>query len=150
MQEEAGKVLPEAVKRVADSVQKAKDLLAGGDGNTAETTALKASAEAVRIAKLVPRKRVELDSIYKVVSVEVTHPFRQTVTKIGQISSSGRMPPGVTRPQFDSLKAEALTWEGIWNTATDHYKKGELALAASKANEVKSKIIGAMKMVGVK
>jgi predicted metal-dependent phosphotriesterase family hydrolase len=150
MQEEATKVLPDAVKRLSDSLQKAKDLLAGGDGTGAQRVAVDAAGEAVRLAKLVPRKRVELDSIYKVVSVEVTHPFRQTVTKIGQISSSGRMPAGVTRASFDSLKKEALTWEDTWKSATAHYQKGELALAASRANEVKSKIIGAMRMLNVR
>jgi DNA-directed RNA polymerase subunit F len=150
MREEAGKVMPDAVKRLGDSLQKAKDLLAAKDGTGAQKMAVDVAKDAVRLAKLVPRKRVELDSIYKMVSVEVTQPFRNTVTKIGQISSSGRMPPGVTRPQFDSLKAEALTWEGIWNDATAAYKKGDLGIAAAKANEVKSKIIGAMKMVGVK
>lgn len=150
MQEEASKVMPEAVKRLADSLKKAKDQLTAGDGTGATATATDAAGEAVRLAKLVPRKRVELDSIYKVVSVEVTYPVRQAVAKVRQLNASGRLPAGVGRPAFDSLKQVVAGWEDNWKEATDHFKKGELALAASKANEVKASVIAAMKVLGVK
>jgi len=150
MQEEAAKVMPEAVKRLADTLQKAKDHLAAGDGTAAQAAAVEAAGEAVRLAKLVPRKRVELDSIYKAVSREVTYPVQQTVAKVRQLNNAGRIPPGVTRAAFDSVKTVIAAWEGDWKAATEDYQKGQLAAAANKANAVKSSVIAAMRMLGVK
>jgi len=149
MRTEAVKVFPDPVKGLADSLQKAKDLAAAGDHKNAHSMAIDVANMTIRLAKAVPAKRTELDSTYKVISVEITHPVRQTVAKVREFNQSGGLPKGVSRAAFDSLKQDITTWEDDWKTATDFYQKGEIGQAAAKAMEVKANVIGAMKMLGL-
>jgi hypothetical protein len=150
MKTEAAKVFPESVKRLTDSLQKAKDQFAAGENEAARTTANWAAAEAVSIAKSVEPKRHELDSTFKMISHEVTGPVRLVVDRIRQFRQSGGLPAGVTRARFDSLARDVATWEGAWKEASDNYQKGEIGAAASKAMKIKADIIAAMNLLGIK
>jgi hypothetical protein len=149
METEARKVLPDAVQPIGDSLKRAKDLFAAGDFREARATAVGVAGEAVRVAKLVPGKRTELDSTYKVISIEITLPVRQVVGKIQQLNAAGGIPRGMTRASFDSLKKDVTSWEGEWKTAEQLYQKGEIGPAAAQALKVRTNIVGAMKLLGL-
>jgi hypothetical protein len=149
METEARRVLPDAVQPIGDSLKRAKDLFAAGDYREARAAAVGVAGEAVRVAKLVPGKRTELDSTYKVISVEITLPVRQTVAKIQQLNASGALPRGMNRPAYDSLKRVVAGWEGEWKVAVDHYQKGNIGPATAKALEVRASIVAAMKVLGL-
>jgi hypothetical protein len=150
METEARKVLPAAVQPIADSLKQAKDLFAAGSYAEARAAAVNVAGEAVRVAKLVPGKRNELDSTYKVTSIEITGPVRQVVGKIQQHRNAGSVPRGMTRASFDSLRQDVATWEGEWKKAEEHYQKGEIGPAASQALKVRTSIVGAMKLLGIR
>jgi len=150
MQTEAMKVLPTLTTAIGDSLQAAKDLMTAEKFDEARATALGVQSEAVRVAKLVPGKRTELDSVYKTISVEITYPVRQVLTKIQQVNATGSPPRGMSREAYDSLKKEVVGWESGWKEVSDLYQKGEIGPAASKAMEIKASVIGAMTVLGVK
>jgi len=150
METEAMKVVPTLTAPIGDSLKSAKELMAAGKYREAEAVAVGVAGEAVRVAKLVPKKREELDSTYKVISVEITYPVRQVVNKIRQLNASGSVPKGLSRTAFDSLKKEVVTWEDAWKEAVDLYQKGQINSAASKAVEVKASVVAAMNALGVK
>jgi hypothetical protein len=149
MRTEASKVLPEAVKRLEDSLQQAKDQAAAGDHRAARAIATGVAGGAIEVARSVGPKRTEFDSIYKVISFEVTEPVRKTVARARQLSGGGRLPPGVSRVTFDSLRAEIAGWEGAWKTVTEHYYKGEIGPAATKAMALRKSVFDAMKLLGL-
>ena len=149
LRSQADKILPEDMQRLGDSLQKAKDLAAAGEYQQARSAALGVSGRAISLAKVVGPKRAELDSTYKVISVEITQPVRQVVAKIRQHASSGSLPRGMKRPQFDSLRTVVIGWEEAWKSASESYKSGDLAIAASKAVEIKTSLIEAMKRLGL-
>jgi len=149
MRTEGAKVLPDAVKRLDDSLKIAKDQAAAKDYRGARATAVAVSSRAVELAKMVEPKRHELDSTYKAISFEVTWPVRKIVTKAKELAAAGRLPKGVSRASFDSLRKDIAEWETRWNSATDLYKKGEIGPAATKAMAVRKDVVGAMKLLGI-
>src|SRR5437867_5995258 len=149
MQTEGMKVLPEPTKRLGDSVKMAKQQLAAKDYRGARATAVAVAGRAVEVAKLVEPKRHELDSTYKVISFEVTWPVRNIVAKAKELTSAGRVPKGMTKAGFDSLKKDVATWEDIWKSATENKQKGEIGVAAAQAQDLRKRVIEAQKVLGL-
>lgn len=147
--DQATKVLPEAVKQVQDSLEKTKALMTAGDFKTARTAAIDVSELAVGYAKTVVAKQAERDSVYKVISFEVTGMVRQCVDKTRQLLASGRLPKGATKEQFDSLREVISGWEGEWNKAREFRKNGEIGNAYLQANAVKKSVADAMQVLGL-
>src|SRR2546427_10823195 len=137
MQREGMKVLPEPTKRLVDSGKTARDQLAAKDYRGARATAVAVAGRAIEVAKLVDPKRHELDSTYKVISFEVTWPVRNIVAKAKELTSTGRVPKGLTKAGFDSLKKDIATWEDLWKSATANKQKGEIGLAAAQAQDLR-------------
>ncbi|MGE0554859.1 MAG: hypothetical protein AB7R55_15625 [Gemmatimonadales bacterium] len=150
MQTEAMKVVPSLTAPIGDSLEVAKQLMAAGKYREAQAKAVDVAGEAVRVAKLVPRKRDELDSTYKSISVEITYPVRQVVNRIRQLNTSGALPRGLSRAGFDSLKTDVTTWEDAWKAAQDWYQKGEIDSAAGRAAALKASVQAAMSVLAVK
>jgi len=150
MQTEAMKVVPDLTAPIGDSLEVAKQLMAAGKYREAQAKAVDVAGEAVRVAKLVPRKREELDSTFKSISVEITYPVRQVVSRIRQLNASGAVPKGLARASFDSLKQDVTTWEEAWSQAQAWYQKGEIDSAASRALALKGSVQAAMSVLGVK
>ena len=149
-QTNGAKVLPEASKGLGDSLANAKALAAAGKYRDAHNSAVDVSNAAITMAKSVGPSRAALEESYRTISVTIGPAVKLVVAKARQIRASGRPPRGMTAASFDSLTKVITSWEAGWKEASDAFTAGEIAHAARKAETLKSEVLAAMKVLGVK
>ena len=143
------KVMPDETKAMVDSLQAAKARDAAGDHRGALAAASEVASTAIRIANTIGAKSTELNSAFTEIGAEVSARVPRIKSRLDQLAGSGKLPPGLDRIRFDSLRTDFKTWMDSWNAAVDDFKQGNLAVAISKATAVKKRIDDAAALLGL-
>jgi hypothetical protein len=144
------KVMPDETKEMVDSLQTAKARDAAGDHRGALAAASEVASTAIRIANAIGPKSTELNSTFTAIGAEVSARVPRIKARLDQLSAQGKLPAGLSRSRFDSLKADfRTTWKDEWNTAVDDFKQGNLAVAITKATAMKKRIDDANALLGL-
>jgi hypothetical protein len=143
------KVMPDETKAMVDSLQAAKARDAAGDHRGALAAASEVASTAIRIANTIGSKSTELNSAFTEIGAEVSARVPRIKSRLDQLAGSAKLPPGLDRARFDSLRTDFKTWMDSWNAAVDDFKQGNLAVAISKATAVKKRIDDAAALLGL-
>jgi len=72
------------------------------------------------------------------------------LTTMGTKVSEGKIPPGMTREQFEAAKAEMANLVGLWSEAEAAYNSGKVAEATEMGAQVQGRAESLLAKMGVK
>jgi hypothetical protein len=146
---DAAKVAPNDVKAMTDSVAALKGYITSGDYRAALMGGRGVSSRARDLALNLNARRIQITAAYNAAADVLPKELATLKAKVDELSKARRLPAGIDPAKFAAVKAGIETWSQEWAAASQSFKDGDIAIALSKANEVKAKVADGMKVVGL-
>ena len=149
MQATAEKVAPNEFKTLRDSVTAMKAKVTAGDYSGALMGARTVGTMARDLRANLTGRAAQLTTAFNGIAAELPKQVDAVTAKVKELAGLKKLPAGIDPAGFAALKDQVPTWSQTWATADASFKAGNLADALSKANDLKTKVAAAMKVVGL-
>jgi len=145
---EAEQYASDGLKTVDDELAFIKKSIDEKKYGAAMSAAKNATDKVKELEQAVVAKKDELTKGWGPMADSLTTMVGQLETRVAQLSSSRRLPAGMTKDQVSEAKVSVQQLKDSWTEAAESFKGGKLAEAMTMAASVKSKAAELMKMLG--
>jgi hypothetical protein len=136
---EAVRYVPDQVKAVDGSMAAVRDAFSKGSYTQVLTDTPALLSKISALAAAAAAKKTELSTSWQAMSDEVPQVIQTIQSQVDVLSTSRRLPEGLTRVVLDEAKAGLEVINRTWTEATDAFTAGNLADAIAKATTVKTR-----------
>ncbi len=147
---EASVYVPDQLKAVEDALATAKENFQKGEYQQALTGAKDLAAKAKELASAVAAKKDELTKEWQEMSGGLPGMLGAIQNRVNLIAKSRRLPRGLDKSKFESVKGSLATVTQTMSEATEAFKGGNLMEAVNKAKTVKDQAAEIMNTLGMK
>jgi len=146
---DAAKVAPKEVKAMNESIAALKTDIANGNFRDALMGGRGVSSQARDLALNLNARRTQITAAFNSTAEELPKRLATLQAKVDELGKARRLRPDVDATKFAALKAALPSWTQAWADASQAFKNGDIAVALSRANEVKAHVAEAMRVVGL-
>jgi hypothetical protein len=147
---EAQQYVPDQLKSVEDALAAAKDSFAKGEYQQALTGAQDLAAKAKDLSAAVDAKKQELTTAWQSMSGGLPGMLDAIKSRVDMLSKSRRLPAGLDKDKFESVKASLATATQTWTDASNAFSGGNVMDAVEKAKALKDQAVEMMNALGMK
>ncbi len=145
---EAEQYASDGLKAVDDELAFIKESMQEKKYGAAMSAAKDLTDKVKELEQAVTAKKDELSKGWGPLADSITTMVGQLETRVAELSSSRRLPAGMTKSQVSEAKASVQQLKDSWTQAAESFKGGKIAEAMTVAASVKSKATELMKMLG--
>ena len=137
-QAEGSKYVPSETKALSEALASAKAKFDSSDYKGALEAAQAIPAQAEAVVKAAAAKKTELTETWKALESTLPATVAEIGKKLTELSMARKLPAGLDKAGVDALKVTLDGATAAWTEAGAAFGTGDLATAASKANQVKA------------
>jgi hypothetical protein len=147
---EASVYVPDQFREVESSLADARKNFQNGDYPQAleVATGLAGKARDLRVA--VAARKDELSQTWQSMSSDLPGMMKSIQSRVNVLSRSGRLPAGMNRSRFESIKASLASHQKTLSEASNSFKSGNLMDAVNKAQSVRERAVEIMTALKMK
>ena len=146
---DAAVYVPDQLKSVEDALASAKESFQKGEYQQALTGAKDLAARAKDLGTAVAAKKDELTQSWQEMGSGVPGMVRAIQSRVDILSKSRRLPAGLDKEKFESVKASLATVTQSWTDASNAFQGGNLMEAVNQGKAVKEKAVEIMNTLGM-
>jgi chromosome segregation ATPase len=155
--DEAAKYAPDALQAVEAQVAALKQSLAKGNYEEVLAAVPTVKAAIASLKQQADEKQSAADAAlaqvkqqWRTLSAEVPKMVSDIKAQVDSVSSSKRLPKGLNKASFESVKTDSASLDSMWTDANNTVTSGDYAGAVSKGQAVKDKAAALMQSLGMK
>jgi hypothetical protein len=149
VRQEASVYVPDQLKAVEDALAAAKADFEQKEYQKALTEAQDLPGKVKDLSAAIAIKKDQLAKSWKDMSGGLPGMVEAIQSRINMLSKSRRLPAGLTKDNFESAKTTLEQIKQTWTDATGAFQSGNLMDAVTKANDVKTKAVEIMNVLGM-
>lgn len=142
--------VPEQWRLLTDAAEAAHNDFERGNYKAALDAAKAIPGRIEEVKTLAQARKDELAMIWQQMATTAPAMLATMAAKVNEITSTNKMPPGMTREAFDAGKAEMANLIGLWSEAQTAYQTGDVATATEMGAQVKTRAEDLLNKMGVK
>ena len=146
---EAGKVVPDMVKSLEDTLSSAKEKFGKGDYKAALADAQSIPGKAKEVLEAVKAKKEELTKTWGDLSQGLPKMMEAIKSRVDILSKSKKLPANLTPEKFAEAKSGLTEAMNQWGTSQEDFKAGNIAEAITKATAIKEKAVQILQTLGM-
>ena len=147
IQAEATMIAPAQLKALSDTLADVKARFGKGDFQSALMGARSVSVMSRDLKAQLATQKTQLTSAFESAQKEVPGMADAVQARVADLAKMRRLPPGIDGKRFAALQGDVGTWREQWTAAEAAFQRGELAVAMSSANQLRTKAREAMSLL---